>query len=81
MLFFFNQPFYYDIFRLVDIICCVAILLPIVESIKHLQEASKVDGKGMVYMNLILFDSRAINAESDTKSTGRGDFAIFIVKI
>jgi len=36
---------WYDIFRLVDIICCVAILLPIVESIKHLQEASKVDGK------------------------------------
>ncbi len=35
-----------DIFRLVDIICCGAILIPIIWSIKHLREASKSDGKG-----------------------------------
>jgi len=34
-----------DIFRLVDIICCGAILIPIIWSIKHLREASQVDGK------------------------------------
>lgn len=34
-----------DIFRLVDIICCGAILIPIIWSIKHLREASQSDGK------------------------------------
>lgn len=36
-----------DIFRLVDIICCGAILIPIIWSIKHLREASQSDGKGI----------------------------------
>jgi hypothetical protein len=40
-----------DIFRLVDILCCGAILIPIVWSIKHLKEASKTDGKG-IYLYL-----------------------------
>jgi len=34
-----------DIFRLVDIVCCGAILVPIIWSIKHLKEASQIDGK------------------------------------
>lgn len=34
-----------DIFRLVDIICCGAILIPIIWSIKHLREAAQSDGK------------------------------------
>ena len=34
-----------DVFHLVDIICCCAILFPIVWSIKHLREASNTDGK------------------------------------
>jgi len=34
-----------DIFRLVDIICCGAILVPIIWSIKHLRDASTIDGK------------------------------------
>lgn len=34
-----------DIFRLVDIICCGAILVPIIWSIRHLKEASQIDGK------------------------------------
>ena len=33
------------IMRQVDIICCCAILFPIVWSIKHLREASQTDGK------------------------------------
>eukprot|EP00033_Pygsuia_biforma_P002413 GCRY01002676.1.p1 GENE.GCRY01002676.1~~GCRY01002676.1.p1 ORF type:complete len:462 (+),score=84.75 GCRY01002676.1:123-1508(+) len=34
-----------DILRLVDIICCVAILFPVVWSIKMLKEGSETDGK------------------------------------
>jgi hypothetical protein len=34
-----------DLFHLVDIICCCAILFPIVWSIKQLREASRNDGK------------------------------------
>ncbi|XP_055714161.1 protein GPR107 isoform X2 [Phlebotomus papatasi] len=34
-----------DIFILVDLICCGAILFPVVWSIRHLQEASATDGK------------------------------------
>lgn len=34
-----------DIFHLVDIACCCAILFPIVWQIKHLREAAEVDGK------------------------------------
>mmetsp|Transcript_46364 Transcript_46364/g.77224 ORF Transcript_46364/g.77224 Transcript_46364/m.77224 type:complete len:470 (+) Transcript_46364:32-1441(+) len=34
-----------DAFKLLDIICCCAILFPIVWSIRHLREASQSDGK------------------------------------
>jgi len=45
-----------DIFHLVDIVCCCAILFPIVWSIKHLREAAGTDGKKVRNMNkLILF--------------------------
>jgi len=45
-----------DIFRLVDIICCGAILIPIIWSIKHLREASQIDGKAALNMKkLTLF--------------------------
>jgi len=45
-----------DLFHLLDIICCCAILFPIVWSIKHLREAAMTDGKKIRNMNkLILF--------------------------
>lgn len=34
-----------DILHLIDLVCCVAILLPVVWSIKHLRQAAEVDGK------------------------------------
>lgn len=34
-----------DVFRLVDIVCCGAILIPIIWSIRHLREAARIDGK------------------------------------
>lgn len=37
-----------DIFILVDLICCGAILFPVVWSIRHLQEASNTDGKAAI---------------------------------
>jgi len=37
-----------DLFHLVDIICCCAILFPIVWSIKHLREGAESDGKSAV---------------------------------
>jgi len=40
-----------DIFRIVDIICCGAILIPIIWSIKHLREASQIDGKAARNLN------------------------------
>jgi G protein-coupled receptor 107 len=36
-----------DIFILVDLLCCAAILFPVVWSIRHLQEASATDGKAL----------------------------------
>ena len=36
---------WFNILRLVDIICCGAILFPIIWSIKHLREAAATDGK------------------------------------
>jgi G protein-coupled receptor 107 len=45
-----------DLFHLLDIACCCAILFPIVWSIKHLREAALTDGKKVRNMNkLILF--------------------------
>lgn len=37
-----------DILILVDLICCGAILFPVVWSIRHLQEASSTDGKAAI---------------------------------
>lgn len=36
---------WWDIFTLVDLLCCGAILFPVVWSIRHLQDASQTDGK------------------------------------
>ena len=37
-----------DMLHLVDIMCCCAILFPIVWSIRHLRQAAEVDGKAQV---------------------------------
>lgn len=37
-----------DIFNLVDLLCCAAILFPVVWSIRHLQDASATDGKAAI---------------------------------
>lgn len=39
---------WYEITLLVDLLCCGAILLPVVWSIRHLSEAAKTDGKAAV---------------------------------
>ena len=39
---------WYEITLLVDLLCCGAILLPVVWSIRHLTEAAKTDGKAAV---------------------------------
>lgn len=39
-----------DVFVLVDLLCCGAILFPVIWSVRHLQEASQTDGKAA--MNL-----------------------------
>ena len=37
-----------DIFILVDLLCCGAILFPVVWSIRHLHESSGTDGKASI---------------------------------
>lgn len=39
---------WYKIFMFVDFVCCVAIMLPVFWSIRHLQQASSVDGKAAI---------------------------------
>uniref|UniRef100_A0A8K9X0I0 G protein-coupled receptor 108 n=1 Tax=Oncorhynchus mykiss TaxID=8022 RepID=A0A8K9X0I0_ONCMY len=59
-----------EVLFLVDLICCGAILFPVIWSIRHLQEASSTDGKGdspvAVCSNTVclsLFTSAAMNLE------------------
>jgi len=40
-----NHQAWKELFVLIDLICCGAILLPVVWSIRHLQDASRTDGK------------------------------------
>jgi G protein-coupled receptor 107 len=40
-----------DIFRLIDIVCCGAILIPLISSIQHLKDAAQVDDKAAANMN------------------------------
>ena len=57
-----NGPYGHDwatwkqVFLLVDVVCCCAVLFPIVWSIKNLREAARTDGKAAVnLMKLTLF--------------------------
>eukprot|EP00111_Clytia_hemisphaerica_P019954 TCONS_00058845-protein len=40
--------YYFKIVLAVDLLCCGAILLPVIWSIKHLSEAAKTDGKAAI---------------------------------
>lgn len=40
-----NYRFWMQLFIFIDLICCLAIILPVIWSIRHLQEASRTDGK------------------------------------
>ncbi|BFZ20668.1 hypothetical protein BsWGS_23707 [Bradybaena similaris] len=42
---------WHTIFIGVDLLCCFAILFPVIWSIRHLQEASKTDGKAAINLN------------------------------
>lgn len=47
-----------DVLHIVDIICCIAILWPILWSIRHLKEAAAVDGKAQTNLSRVeLFKS------------------------
>ncbi|NWR34850.1 GP107 protein, partial [Tachuris rubrigastra] len=50
-----------EILFLVDLLCCGAILFPVVWSIRHLQEASATDGKGNFLMDFCVLLTAAIN--------------------
>ena len=41
-----------ELFVLLDLICCGAILVPIVWSIRHLQQAARTDGKAAEKLRL-----------------------------
>jgi len=43
-----SHNFWKEIFVMIDLLCCGAILLPVVWSIRHLQDASSSDGKAAV---------------------------------
>ncbi|VDN17774.1 unnamed protein product [Gongylonema pulchrum] len=40
-----GYQFWLQVFIFFDIICCIAIILPVIWSIKHLQEGARSDGK------------------------------------
>lgn len=62
-----------DIFHLIDIICCCAILFPIVWSIRHLRQAAGADGKAEHnLMKLTLFRQVRGGGTGRQAGIGRG---------
>ncbi|XP_055957802.1 protein GPR107-like isoform X1 [Patella vulgata] len=51
----FHYTTWKQIFFVVDLLCCVAILFTVAWSIRHLQEASAVDGKAAMNLNKLKF--------------------------
>lgn len=53
-----SHNLYYTIFIMIDLICCGAILFPIVWSIRHLQQAARCDGKSEESLRKLLLFRR-----------------------
>lgn len=71
-----------QVFLLLDIICCCAVLFPIVWSIKHLREASRTDGKAARNLvKLTLFRQYYIVVVSYIYFTRIVVFALFTVTV
>ena len=72
-----------QLFILVDLVCCGAVLFPIVWSIRHLQEATQVDGKVSGVQKILSWFSASNQPHfwENRKSTKSKNFySIFIIQ-
>lgn len=71
--------FWFEVFNLLDLLCCALVLFPIVWSIRHLRQSATTDGKQMNLTKIRLFRRFYLFTVAYIYTTRLGGFALDVI--